>query len=123
MLGLAGCGNQNFLTLTPEEDDQPACLDLSPVRVEDLGADRFDCNLSGATLVFPDGTEMLMDEHAGSGGLEGTDMPLRYAWVNVGDYGIVAAQTLTDCADTKIWGGHEAVKRVSESFGDTWPCP
>jgi len=123
LLSVVGCGNSKFLTLTPGEDDLPACVDLSPIQVEDLGSDRFDCNLSGATLVFPDGTEMPMNEYGGSGGLEGTAMPLKYAWVNVGDYGIVAAQTLSSCGETKIWGSPEAVKRVSEAFGDSWPCP
>jgi hypothetical protein len=122
VLGVAGCAHQKVLTLTPEEDDLPACLDLSPIHVEDLGSDRSDCNLSGATLIFPDGTEMAMNEYGGSGGLEGTDMPLKYAWVNVGDYGVVAAQTLVGCGDTKVWGGSEALERVAEAFGDTWPC-
>jgi hypothetical protein len=122
VLGVAGCVNQKVLTLTPDEDDLPACLDLSPIHVEGLGIDRSGCNLSGATLIFPDGTELPMGEYGGSGGLEGTGMPLKYAWVNVGDYGVVAAQTLVSCGETKIWGSREAVERVAEAFGDTWPC-
>lgn len=122
-VGLTGCGNQS-LELGPEDLNAPACTDLSPIRVEDLGVERADCNLLGATLIFPDGTEVPMPEKSGSGGLESSDeKALDYSFTYVGDFGIVAGQTSKSCEKTEIWGAAEAKKRLLKAFGDQWPCP
>ena len=97
------------------------CADLSPVKVEDLGVDRAECSLIGTTLMFPDGTQLPVLA-AGSGGQVGSNPPLEYSFVTVGDFGIVAGQTTSNCDDTRTWGSAEAKKRVRDSFGDRWPC-
>jgi len=123
VLAVTGCADRHILTLDPDEIDASACADLSPIHVEDLGVERSDCNLLGATLVFPDGTEVPMEKKAGGGGFQSSAMPLIYSFTYVGDYGIVAGQTLVECGQTKIWGGSEAKKRVLHAFGEQWPCP
>ena len=121
-LTLAGCTPTNVLTLTPDEFDLPACNDLSTVLVEDLGTDRADCNLAGASLTFPDGTEVQLDKY-GSGGhyADGLSEYL-YSWESVGDYGIVAAKHTEDCSTIEIWGTREARKQLNESGGKSWFC-
>ena len=119
---LTGCASSHVLTLTPDEHNLPACNDLSTVLVENLGTDRADCNLTGASLTFPDGTEVSMSEF-GSGGHQTSGLSeYIYSWENVGDYGIVAAQHTDDCSLLEIWGTAEAIDRLNASGGKSWFC-
>jgi hypothetical protein len=119
---LAGCSLRRGLTLTPEEADLAACANAALVPVEDLNTDEVDCDASGSTLVFPDGTELEMGILAGSGNRQDGLPGPKYAYVNVGRFGIVAAQSKAGCVDSVLWGSTEGTKRVLEAFGNEWPC-
>ena len=122
VIGLTGCGYSTGLSLTPEEDDLPACTDLSTVLVENLPVDRSDCNLAGASLTFPDGRVVEMDAFGGSGSASGGLSEYEYGWVNVGDFGVVAGWHADGCSRSEVWGSAEGKRRVFEAFGENWPC-
>ena len=121
--GLTGCFPSASLTLTPAEDNEPACTDLSTVLVENLHTDRTECDLAGASVTYPDGTVVEMDQYGGSGSYWSSLGEYEYAWVNVGNYGVVAGWHDDTCARSEIWGTAEGKKRVLDAFGETWPCP
>jgi hypothetical protein len=121
-IGLSGCSSYGVLTLKPEEDNRPACEDLSTVRVEEITADRADCDLSGASLTFPDGTVVEMSEWGASGSFTDGLSDRTYEWGDVGNYGVVAGERDASCTDIRVWGSDEGLKRVREAFGEHWPC-
>lgn len=121
-IGLSGCFHHEVLTLTAEENSLPACEDLSTVRVEEIGVDRADCDLSGASLTFPDGTVVAMEEFAGSGIHTDGLSKRSYAWEDVGNFGIVAGERDASCTDSRVWGSEAGLERVREAFGERWPC-
>ena len=122
VIALSACSPQESLSLTPEEDNLPVCADLSTVLVENLATDRTDCALTGASLTFPDGVEVPIDEFAGSGMRTDNKSDYTYHFVNVGNFGFVASRANSGCVEREVWGSAEGQRRVFEAFGDEWPC-
>ncbi len=121
-VGLTGCwagDHGGILTLTPDEIRIGACTSGEPVSVETLDTmDRPECLPLGTSLEFPDGTLLQTDEWAASGTQASSDSPTRYAWADVGIYGVVAAQYVEVCDDMVTWGRAEAVAKLRDAFGD-----
>ena len=121
-IGLSGCSSHDVLSLKAEENNLPACTDLSTIHVEEIGNDRSDCDLSGSSLTFPDGTVVQMEEF-GASGIHTDGLSERsYAWEDVGNFGIVAGERDASCENSRVWGSEEGLSRVREAFGDDWPC-
>jgi hypothetical protein len=97
------------------------CLELTTVLVEDL-ASTPECDIKGASLTYPDGMVQPMGEHADSGELVSGESRYKYVFVNLGNYGVVAARSTPDCAELEVWGTPEGQARVFEADGDDWPC-
>jgi hypothetical protein len=117
---LSGC-TQGVVSLTGDEDNLPPCIQGLEVAVEELTS-LPDCDLKGTILVFPDGTELPMSVHGGSGELVSSESRFKYAFVNVGNYGVVTSKSTQDCGELVTWGTSEALARVLEASGDNWPC-
>jgi hypothetical protein len=47
---------------------------------------------------------------------------VRYSWIDVGNYGLVAGQATKTCGQHHVWGRPAAVKKVLAAFGNNWPC-
>jgi len=123
VLMLSACSpSAGVLSLGPGDTDQPACSDFSPIAVESLTTDRTDCDARNAMLVFPDGAELETSDTAATGSLSSSTSPYEYGWVSVGDYGIVAVRNTPTCDEKETWGSPEALERVTDAFGETWPC-
>jgi hypothetical protein len=119
---LSGCSDSGALTLTSDESDRPACADLTPITAANLETERTDCDVRGATLIFPDGIEMDTSAQTAAQGFESSDSPWKYHWAYVGNYGIVASKSTETCNEVETWGPPEAVSRLKEAFGANWPC-
>lgn len=121
-VSLSGCwvgDHGDVLTLTADEIRIDTCAVGEPVSVETLDTmDRPECLPVGAPLEFPDGTLLETDEWAASGTQMSSEAPARYAWANVGIYGVVAAQYVEVCDDMITWGRAEAVAKLRDAFGD-----
>ena len=121
-LSLSGCwigDHGGVLTLLPDEIHIGACTGTDPVSVETLDTmDRPECLPVGVPLEFPDGTLLQTDAQAAGGSQMSSNSPTQYAWMNVGVYGVVAAQYTDACDDMITWGRAEAVDKLSEAFGD-----
>ncbi len=124
IVALTACSGQHFLILSAKESDIPVCTDLSPRQVEDLDTDdRATCDITGADLLFPDGTTLTLDGAAGAYQSFGTTGSSDYySWTDVGVYGYVAAQVSPHCDSRKYWGSREGVDRVRRAFGRDWAC-
>jgi len=90
--------------------------------VELLETDRVDCDLSGTTLIFPDGTELETSEFGGAGSQSSSDSEWSYGWHSVGNYGIVATKYTASCDQETAWGSAEGIRRLREAYGDEWLC-
>jgi hypothetical protein len=121
-LVLAGCAPQNELWVDASDSTLLPCDGLSTVSVEDLGTTPVECDIRGSSLAFPDGTVIDLDEWAGSGDRTGGLSDFTYLWVDVGNFGVVAAQRDSSCSEVQVWGADEAQERVREAAGDSWPC-
>lgn len=120
---LAGCSNAGYLTLQPDETTLSPCPKPTTIPVQRLRSSAEpSCTPSGSELVFPSGVRVTIDEQAGAGSHESTDDPVRYSWIDVGNYGIVAGQATKSCARHHVWGTPDAVRKVRGAFGATWPC-
>ncbi len=120
----ASAPTTRYLTLTSEETDIPNCTPGTVVMVEDLDTERRpDCHPAAGVLVFPDGTELEINEWSGGGG--GITPDGHYSWMDVGIYGLVAATYQEGCSDYQEWGRNEARDRIRDAFGadpGSWTC-
>lgn len=120
---LAGCAHAGYLSLSSSEATIPACSQTQRISVADLNSDAEPaCEPLGSVLVFPSGAELKIDEQAGGGSQKMGDDPVRYSWVSVGNFGIVAGEATDTCGKHHVWGGRSAIERVKQAFGDDWPC-
>jgi hypothetical protein len=109
------------LTLTPAESDIPYCSNYDPVIVADLTTDTLPtCAPRGVELRFPDGAVLTLPDEPGSGAMSagGHD----YTYVDVGIFGMYASRADDACEHLEQWGTPEAVRRVTEAFGDNAAC-
>ncbi|MFP7834594.1 hypothetical protein [Marisediminicola sp. LYQ134] len=124
LLGLTGCQTAEVLWLDASETTHAPCPEIRLIPVEELDAvDPPGCRPVGSTLVFPDGTQMSIEEGVSAAGTESSVDPRKHSWIDVGDYGLVAAQAnTTECSAATVWGRDEAIQKVVEAFGESWPC-
>jgi hypothetical protein len=122
---LAGCRLEDGVTLP--KTTLPACASSAPepVRVESLAHQT--CDLTGATLVFPDGfTVQAPPPGALSGGEECHGVatpntsgrvrcPGRHAAGNLGSWGVVAWFTTEDGKDPTFWGTPTGIRKEREA--------
>ncbi|MCJ1715235.1 hypothetical protein [Curtobacterium sp. VKM Ac-2922] len=124
LVALTGCGSDGVLTLGADEATRSPCPSPTTIPVEQLRTSAAPtCVPAGSDLLFPNGTRVTIDDQAGSGGLQSTSDPVRYSWIDVGNFGVVAGQATTSCARHHVWGSIEGVRRVRQAFGPDWPCP
>ena len=109
------------LSLSPAETDIPYCNTDEPVIVADLTTDTLPtCAPHAVELRFPDGAVIDLPDQPSTGALSAGGH--RYAFVDVGVFGMYASRADDACATVEQWGTPEAVRRVTEAFGDDAPC-
>lgn len=128
VLLLSACSMQGahdgYLTLTAGEATLTACPSAGPVAVETLRTSALPtCDPVGQVLVFPDGEQLQLSEQQGGGGASSSaTSSYWYAYEDVGNWGLVAARSDSECSEVLEWGNPEALRRVHEAFGTGWAC-
>jgi len=109
------------LILTAAETDIPWCSTDEPVIVADLSTDALPtCAPHGVEMRFPDGAVIDLPDEPGTGARSvGVH---DYTYVDVGIFGMYASRADRACEHVEQWGTPEAVRRVTEAFGDDAPC-
>jgi hypothetical protein len=119
---LSSCSSQGILHLSQDEITKPACTTTQEIPAGELaGTSDEACRAVGSTIVFASGDRITNEGGSGSVAAAG-DGTTMYAYVDVGDYGVVAGRYSADCTDVETWGAVDAITKVHDAFGDRWPC-
>lgn len=119
---VSGCSGQGILHLSQNEFTEPTCATTRDIPADELTAAADEsCRPVGSTIVFPSGDRITVQGGGGTVFANGDDTT-RYAYEDVGDYGVVAARYTEDCTDVETWGPTEAITKIRAAFGEHWPC-
>ncbi|KQS17544.1 hypothetical protein [Frigoribacterium sp. Leaf186] len=109
------------LSLSGADARIPYCTTYEPVIVADLTTDTLPtCAPHGVEMRFPDGYVIDLPDEPGTGGR--SDGGHDYTYVDVGAFGMYAARADHACEQIEQWGTPEAIRRVTEAFGDDYVC-
>jgi hypothetical protein len=109
------------LSLSGADARIPYCTTYEPVIVADLTTETLPtCAPHGVELRFPDGYVIDLPDEPGTGGR--SDGGHDYTYVDVGAFGMYAARADHACEQIEQWGTPEAIRRVTEAFGDDAAC-
>lgn len=109
------------LVLSGSDARLPYCTTYDPVIVAELATDTLPtCAPHGVELRFPDGAVFDLPDEPGTGAMSagGHD----YTYVDVGAFGLYASRADHACVQIEQWGTPEAIRRVTEAFGDDYAC-
>ena len=109
------------LSLSGADARIPYCTTYEPVVAVDLSTETLPaCAPHGVELRFPDGAVFDLPDEPGTGAMSsgGHD----YTYVDVGAFGMYASRADHACEQIEQWGTPEAIRRVTEAFGDDAAC-
>ncbi|NRD26331.1 hypothetical protein [Frigoribacterium sp. VKM Ac-2836] len=109
------------LVLSGSDARLPSCTTYDPVIVADLRTEALPaCAPHGVEMRFPDGFVIDLPDEPGTGSRSGGGHD--YTYVDVGAFGMYASQADRACEQIEQWGTPEAIRRVTEAFGDDYAC-
>jgi hypothetical protein len=112
---------KTVMTLSGSDARIPYCTTYDPVIVADLTTETLPtCAPHGVELRFPDGFVIDLPDEPGAGGRPSERYD--YGYVDVGAFGMYASRADHDCEHIEQWGTPEAIRRVTEAFGDDYAC-
>jgi hypothetical protein len=109
------------LVLSGSDARLPYCTTYDPVLVADLTTETLPaCAPHGVEMRFPDGFVIDLPDEPGAGGRPSERYD--YGYVDVGAFGMYASRADHDCEHIEQWGTPEAIRRVTDAFGDDYAC-
>jgi hypothetical protein len=112
---------KTVMTLSGADARIPYCTTYDPVIVAELTTDTLPtCAPHGVEMRFPDGFVIDLPDEPGTGSRSGGGH--EYTYVDVGAFGLYASRADRACEHVEQWGTPEAIRRVTEAFGDDYAC-